>query len=103
MRRFGSPSDSSCMFAFHPSDQRTEELPTLLHFAAKFGLKRLTSILLQCPGVLQAYSVMNKHGDYPNSLAEKNGFSDLRQFMDELIVSPVMAFVFLSEYLFVIF
>ncbi|KAM3606441.1 uncharacterized protein V6R79_016263 [Siganus canaliculatus] len=65
------------------SYQRNEELPTLLHFAAKYGLKKLTTILLQCPGVLQAYSVMNKHGDYPNTLAEKSGFSDLRQFIDE--------------------
>lgn len=29
---------------------------------------------------------MNKHGDYPNTLAEKSGFSDLRQFMDEYVV-----------------
>ena len=66
------------------------ELPTLLHFAAKYGLKKLTTILLQCPGALQAYSVMNKHGDYPNTLAEKSGFLDLRQFMDEFVVSQMM-------------
>nr|XP_046257711.1 phosphoinositide 3-kinase adapter protein 1 isoform X2 [Scatophagus argus] len=65
--------------------QRTEELPTLLHFAAKYGLKKLTNALLQCPGALQAYSVMNKDGDYPNTLAEKNGFFDLRQFMDVFV------------------
>ncbi|XP_042358233.1 phosphoinositide 3-kinase adapter protein 1 [Plectropomus leopardus] len=65
--------------------QRNEELPTLLHFAAKYGLKKLTTILLQCPGALQAYSVMNKFGDYPNTLAEKSGFTDLRQFMDEFV------------------
>lgn len=65
--------------------QRNEELPTLLHFAAKYGLKKLTTVLLQCPGALQAYSVMNKNGDYPNTLAEKSGFNDLRQFMDEFV------------------
>lgn len=70
--------------------QRTEELPTLLHFAAKYGLKKLTTILLQCPGALQAYSVMNKNGDYPNTLAEKSGFSDLRQFMDEFVETADM-------------
>ncbi|XP_029376144.1 phosphoinositide 3-kinase adapter protein 1 [Echeneis naucrates] len=70
--------------------QRDEELPTLLHFAAKFGLKKLTTILLQCPGALQAYSVMNKYGDYPNTLAEKSGFSDLRQFMDEFVETADM-------------
>lgn len=70
--------------------QRNEELPTLLHFAAKYGLKKLTTILLQCPGALQAYSVMNKSGDYPNTLAEKSGFSDLRQFMDEYVETADM-------------
>uniref|UniRef100_A0A667YDM1 Phosphoinositide-3-kinase adaptor protein 1 n=1 Tax=Myripristis murdjan TaxID=586833 RepID=A0A667YDM1_9TELE len=69
---------------------RDEELPTLLHFAAKYGLKKLTTVLLQCPGALQAYSVMNKYGDYPNTLAERSGFSDLRQFMDDFVVSFLM-------------
>ncbi|XP_034754539.1 phosphoinositide 3-kinase adapter protein 1 isoform X1 [Etheostoma cragini] len=72
------------------SYQRNEELPTLLHFAAKYGLKKLTTVLLQCPGALQAYSVMNKYGDYPNTLAEKSGFSDLRQFMDEFVETADM-------------
>ncbi|XP_031679206.1 phosphoinositide 3-kinase adapter protein 1-like isoform X2 [Oncorhynchus kisutch] len=65
--------------------QRKEELPTLLHFAAKYGLKNLTTVLLQCPGALQAYSVMNKNGDYPNTLAERSGFSELRQFIDYFV------------------
>nr|XP_046214963.1 phosphoinositide 3-kinase adapter protein 1-like isoform X2 [Oncorhynchus gorbuscha] len=65
--------------------QRKEELPTLLHFAAKYGLKKLTTVLLQCPGALQAYSVMNKNGDYPNTLAERSGFSELRQFIDYFV------------------
>ncbi|KAM4729700.1 phosphoinositide 3-kinase adapter protein 1 isoform 2-T2 [Anableps anableps] len=70
--------------------QRNEELPTLLHFAAKYGLKKLMSSLLRCPGALQAYSVMNKHGDYPNTLAEKSGFRDLRRFMDEFVETADM-------------
>ncbi|XP_012873324.1 PREDICTED: phosphoinositide 3-kinase adapter protein 1 [Dipodomys ordii] len=67
------------------TNQRDEELPTLLHFAAKYGLKNLTALLLTCPGALQAYSVANKHGHYPNTLAEKHGFKDLRQFIDEYV------------------
>lgn len=59
----------------------------MLHFAAKYGLKNLMTLLLQCPGALQAYSVGNRHGDYPNNIAEKNGFLDLRQFMDKYVVS----------------
>ncbi|KAI1894714.1 hypothetical protein AGOR_G00118590 [Albula goreensis] len=70
--------------------QRNEELPTLLHFAAKFGFKKLATLLLQCPGAMQAYSVVNKYGDYPNNIAEKNGFTDLRQFMDEYVETADM-------------
>ncbi|XP_036071540.1 phosphoinositide 3-kinase adapter protein 1 isoform X1 [Oryzias melastigma] len=72
------------------ANQRDEEVPTLLHFAAKYGLKKLTTTLLHSPGALQAYSVMNKHGDYPNTLAEKNGFGDLRRFMDEFVETADM-------------
>uniref|UniRef100_A0A3Q3W3V6 DBB domain-containing protein n=1 Tax=Mola mola TaxID=94237 RepID=A0A3Q3W3V6_MOLML len=70
--------------------QRSEEFPTLLHFAAEYGLKKLMATLLQCPGALQACSVMNKNGDYPNSLAEKSGFSDLRQFVDKFVEEAAM-------------
>ncbi|KTF85678.1 hypothetical protein cypCar_00019829 [Cyprinus carpio] len=68
-----------------PANHSNVELPTLLHFSAKYGLKKLTSLLMRCPGAMQAYSVMNKDGDYPNKLAEKSGFSDLRQFMDKYV------------------
>lgn len=79
------------------SCQRNEELPTLLHFAAKYGLKKLTTALLQCPGALQAYSVMNRDGDYPNTLAQRCGFSDLRQFMDEFVETADMLKSHLEE------
>ncbi|XP_029465005.1 phosphoinositide 3-kinase adapter protein 1 isoform X2 [Rhinatrema bivittatum] len=66
-------------------NQRDEELPTLLHFSARYGLKNLTALLLTCPGALQAYSVANKYGDFPNTIAEKHGYLDLRQFIDEYV------------------
>ncbi|XP_054840165.1 phosphoinositide 3-kinase adapter protein 1 isoform X2 [Eublepharis macularius] len=72
------------------TSQRDEELPTLLHFAAKYGLKNLTALLLTCPGALQAYSVANKYGLYPNNIAEKQGFKDLRQFIDEYVETADM-------------
>ncbi|XP_061084536.1 phosphoinositide 3-kinase adapter protein 1 isoform X2 [Conger conger] len=86
------PCNGLCIFGVSQVEEenmstyeRKEELPTILHFAAKFGLKELASLLLQCPGALQAYSVANKYGDYPNNMAEKHGFSDLRQFMDKYL------------------
>ncbi|KAH1167792.1 phosphoinositide 3-kinase adapter protein 1 [Mauremys mutica] len=72
------------------TNQRDEELPTLLHFAAKYGLKNLTALLLTCPGALQAYSVANKYGYYPNNIAENHGFKDLRQFIDEYVETADM-------------
>ena len=74
------------------SDDQNLELPTLLHFAARFGLKKLSAVLLQCPGALQAYSVMNKHGEYPSTLAQRSGFLDLRRFMDDFVVSATNRF-----------
>ncbi|XP_015722130.1 phosphoinositide 3-kinase adapter protein 1 isoform X2 [Coturnix japonica] len=72
------------------TNQRDEELPTLLHFSARYGLKNLTALLLTCPGALQAYSVANKYGHYPNTIAEKHGFKDLRQFIDEYVETADM-------------
>ncbi|XP_071604290.1 phosphoinositide 3-kinase adapter protein 1 isoform X4 [Heliangelus exortis] len=72
------------------TNQRDEELPTLLHFSARYGLKNLTALLLTCPGALQAYSVANNCGHYPNTLAEKHGFRDLRQFIDEYVETADM-------------
>nr|XP_005481353.1 phosphoinositide 3-kinase adapter protein 1 isoform X1 [Zonotrichia albicollis] len=72
------------------ANQRDEELPTLLHFSARYGLKNLTALLLTCPGALQAYSVANKYGHYPNTIAEKHGFKDLRQFIDEYVETADM-------------
>ncbi|KAM5141123.1 phosphoinositide 3-kinase adapter protein 1 [Mantella aurantiaca] len=79
------------------ANQRDEELPTLLHFSAKYGLKNLTALLLTCPGALQAYSVSNKHGDFPNYIAQKYGFKDLRQFMDEYVETADMLKTHIKE------
>ncbi|KAG7279822.1 hypothetical protein CRUP_013732 [Coryphaenoides rupestris] len=70
--------------------QRKEDLPTLLHFAARYGLKKLTTALLHCPGALQAYSVMNRRGEYPNTVAERCGYTELRQFMDVFVETADM-------------
>lgn len=67
----------------HEQDgNRTEYLPTLLHFSALYGLRDLTAALLQCPGAVQAYGTANCEGDYPTNLAEKSGHWDLRDFME---------------------
>ncbi|XP_057378339.1 uncharacterized protein LOC130700317 isoform X2 [Daphnia carinata] len=57
-----------------PDDEhREEEYPTLLHFAARYGLKNLTWELLECLGSIQALYVRNRDGCTALQLAEMNG------------------------------
>ncbi|XP_077085703.1 B-cell scaffold protein with ankyrin repeats-like isoform X1 [Siphateles boraxobius] len=51
----------------------SEDIPTLLHFAAQHGLRDLASALLQCPGSRQALKVSNSHGNTPLDLAHVHG------------------------------
>uniref|UniRef100_A0A8C4N780 Uncharacterized protein n=1 Tax=Eptatretus burgeri TaxID=7764 RepID=A0A8C4N780_EPTBU len=55
-------------FAGITNNLRREELPTLLHFAARYGFCKLATELLHLPGAFQAYSALNCHGFYPNNL-----------------------------------
>uniref|UniRef100_A0A674IDS0 B-cell scaffold protein with ankyrin repeats n=1 Tax=Terrapene triunguis TaxID=2587831 RepID=A0A674IDS0_9SAUR len=61
-----------------------EELPTLLHCAAKFGLKNLATLLLQCPEASQACRIANKHGEKPAHIAGKHGHNELQKIIQEL-------------------
>ena len=66
---------------------KRSEVPTVLHFAAKYGLKTLCSILLGYPGAYQAMQTQNCDGDTPSSLAEKNGDESLKSFLENYLVS----------------
>ncbi|XP_060103369.1 B-cell scaffold protein with ankyrin repeats [Heteronotia binoei] len=63
-----------------------EELPTLLHCAAKFGLKKLATVLLQHPGAIQACKVTNKYGESPACVAEKHGQKEIQEIIKELSI-----------------
>uniref|UniRef100_A0A8C8VEK7 B-cell scaffold protein with ankyrin repeats n=1 Tax=Pelusios castaneus TaxID=367368 RepID=A0A8C8VEK7_9SAUR len=67
--------------------QQAKELPTLLHCAAKFGLKNLATLLLQCPGASQACRLANKCGENPAHIAGKHGHKELQKIIQELSVS----------------
>uniref|UniRef100_A0A1A9WPE8 DBB domain-containing protein n=1 Tax=Glossina brevipalpis TaxID=37001 RepID=A0A1A9WPE8_9MUSC len=54
-----------------------EEYPTLLHFAARWGLTRLCMQLLECPGGDTACGVRNCSGKTPAELAESEGHHKL--------------------------
>uniref|UniRef100_A0A8B9BZ82 B-cell scaffold protein with ankyrin repeats n=1 Tax=Anser brachyrhynchus TaxID=132585 RepID=A0A8B9BZ82_9AVES len=74
-------------FHISQSEDHLEEFPTLLHCAARFGLKNLAALLLKCPEATWACRIANTHGDDPASLAEKHGHKELRKLIKELSVS----------------
>uniref|UniRef100_A0A803TX10 B-cell scaffold protein with ankyrin repeats n=2 Tax=Anolis carolinensis TaxID=28377 RepID=A0A803TX10_ANOCA len=69
------------------TDSHLEELPTLLHCAAKFGLKKLAALLLQCPEAILACSLNNKYGENPALLAEKHGHREIQKIIKELSIN----------------
>ncbi|XP_035669178.1 phosphoinositide 3-kinase adapter protein 1-like isoform X2 [Branchiostoma floridae] len=77
---FGIDQESEDEYAYHP-----EELPTLMHFVAKYGLKDMCASLLHCPGALNACSIANCNNDFPHNLAEKYGHMDLKKYIEDRI------------------
>ncbi|NXJ61301.1 BANK1 protein, partial [Rostratula benghalensis] len=69
------------------TNKHLEEFPTLLHCAARFGLKNLATFLLDCPEATQACKITNKYGDDPASIAERHGHKEIRKLIRELSVS----------------
>ncbi|XP_040981526.1 B-cell scaffold protein with ankyrin repeats isoform X2 [Aquila chrysaetos chrysaetos] len=69
------------------ANSHLEEFPTLLHCAARFGLKNLATFLLNCPEATQACKIANKYGDDPASIAEKHGHRELRKLIKELSIN----------------
>uniref|UniRef100_A0A8C5IKP4 B-cell scaffold protein with ankyrin repeats n=1 Tax=Junco hyemalis TaxID=40217 RepID=A0A8C5IKP4_JUNHY len=69
---------------FHYTDSPSEEFPTLLHCATRFGLKKLAAFLLSCPEATRACKITNKYGDDPESIAKKHGHKELRKLIQEL-------------------
>uniref|UniRef100_A0A8C3TMT9 B-cell scaffold protein with ankyrin repeats n=1 Tax=Catharus ustulatus TaxID=91951 RepID=A0A8C3TMT9_CATUS len=75
--------------SFHYTGSHLEEFPTLLHCAARFGLKNLATFLLSCPEATQACKITNKYGDDPESIAKKHGHKELGKLIKELSVRIV--------------
>uniref|UniRef100_A0A672U3H3 B-cell scaffold protein with ankyrin repeats n=1 Tax=Strigops habroptila TaxID=2489341 RepID=A0A672U3H3_STRHB len=64
------------------------KFPTLLHCAARFGLKNLATFLLNSPEATKACKIINKCGEDPATVAEKHGHRELRKLIREFSVSP---------------
>ncbi|KAI5226088.1 B-Cell Scaffold Protein With Ankyrin Repeats [Manis pentadactyla] len=66
-----------------------KELPTLLHCAAKFGLKSLALHLLQCSGATWTSKMKNLEGSDPAHIAEKHGHKELKKIFEEFLIQEV--------------
>ncbi|XP_049923032.1 B-cell scaffold protein with ankyrin repeats-like [Epinephelus moara] len=61
------------------------DAPSLLHFAAQYGLKSTSSLLLQCPGAEQALHTANRHGQTPAEIAKSHGHRELHVLLKETL------------------
>ncbi|NXN64796.1 BANK1 protein, partial [Himantopus himantopus] len=91
-----SPFQSEEEYHQQASDH-LEEFPTLLHCAARFGLKNLATFLLNCPEATWACKITNKYGDDPASIAEKHGHRELRKLIKELSINAAENFTNCEE------
>ncbi|KAM9699742.1 B-cell scaffold protein with ankyrin repeats isoform 3-T3 [Dama dama] len=66
-----------------------KELPTLLHCAAKFGLKNLAVHLLQCSGATRASKIKNSEGSDPAHIAERHGHEELKKIFEDFSIQEV--------------
>ncbi|XP_032188907.1 B-cell scaffold protein with ankyrin repeats isoform X3 [Mustela erminea] len=75
----------------NPQKQYThfKELPTLLHCAAKFGLKNLAVHLLQCSGATWASKMKNFAGSDPAHIAERHGHKELQKIFEDFSIPEV--------------
>ncbi|XP_031324564.2 B-cell scaffold protein with ankyrin repeats isoform X3 [Camelus dromedarius] len=75
----------------YPQKEHTyfEELPTLLHCAAKFGLTNLANHLLQCSGATWASKIKNVEGSDPARIAERHGHKELKKIFEDFSIQEV--------------
>lgn len=64
-----------------------EEYPTLMNFAARWGLERLGLLLLECPGAEAACEMKNVTGKTPSDIAELHGHLKLGSSFKNFSVS----------------
>ncbi|XP_030348711.1 B-cell scaffold protein with ankyrin repeats [Strigops habroptila] len=69
------------------ANSHLEEFPTLLHCAARFGLKNLATFLLNSPEATKACKIINKCGEDPATVAEKHGHRELRKLIREFSIN----------------
>lgn len=71
----------------------SQEFPTLLHFAAKWGLENFAMHLVECPGGDRACEIRNSNSKLPADLAESAGFSKLATSLRSFSVILIRYFI----------
>lgn len=78
-----SPHDFHLLDATFPekvNDQADSTYPTMIHFAAAYGLAQTIAAFVQyCPTASRALALKNKDGLRPKEIAEENGHSELSE------------------------
>uniref|UniRef100_A0A3B4H5I5 DBB domain-containing protein n=1 Tax=Pundamilia nyererei TaxID=303518 RepID=A0A3B4H5I5_9CICH len=63
------------------------EVPSLLHFAARYGFRNVSSLLLQCPGAVRTLRTANRHGQTPVQIAKSHGHTEVHVILKEMLVT----------------
>ena len=84
-----------CVCVCGPDDDSALQLPTALHFAAKYGLSELASYLLDLPDSRFAFSIANCDGQYPEDLARAGPNRSLATYLENFreVVSRILLFI----------
>ncbi|KAM4564889.1 B-cell scaffold protein with ankyrin repeats-like [Fundulus diaphanus] len=61
------------------------DVPSLLHFAARYGFRSVSGLLLQCPGAERALRTANRHGQTPAEIAKSHGHKELHVMLKETL------------------
>ena len=72
------------------------QFPTLLHYAAAYGMFEFSAALLECPGSSRAYRIRNSDGLNPAELAAQGGFGELENYIIDFMVRGT---VFMENYI----
>ncbi|KAJ8340272.1 hypothetical protein SKAU_G00349050 [Synaphobranchus kaupii] len=88
LRHLALPQGWSVLGTNLSKDTAPAPQETLLHFAARRGLRRVAVFLLQQPGGRDALRVPNKQGVIPASIAEKRGHCRLQQLLTPEETTP---------------
>lgn len=71
------------------------DTPSLLHFAARYGLRCVAGLLLQCPGAERALHTACPHSHTPAEVAKSHGHVELHVLLKEAMVTVLIFTIFL--------